>query len=272
VRQLLEQGGMYGLEKPIGDMKFVTDTRYLAAMNTPGGGKNDVPNRLKRQFGIFNVPLPSVATINGIFGRLVEGRFAAAAFSDEVVNVASRLVPITISLWNRTQAKMLPTPAKFHYMFNIRELSKVFQGVILASRDRCVRGPRLGSGGICWRAPGSPASAVTHAALAVWIQPPSPCLHQHRHKFCAPNPELRSPRFNKSAAVGNYGGNVISPEGYLLALWLHECRCGWQGHKGAGCGWGGQWRARPGTGLQLGAVFALLLGGFEPPGAILCAF
>jgi len=27
VRQLLEQGGMYGLEKPIGDMKFVVDTR-----------------------------------------------------------------------------------------------------------------------------------------------------------------------------------------------------------------------------------------------------
>ena len=36
VRQLLEQGGMYGLEKPIGDMKFITDTRYVAAMNVPG--------------------------------------------------------------------------------------------------------------------------------------------------------------------------------------------------------------------------------------------
>jgi hypothetical protein len=101
-----------------------------------GGGKNDIPNRLKRQFGIFNVPLPSVAAINGIFGRLVEGRFPAASFSEEVVGVATRLVPMTVSLWNRTQARMLPTPAKFHYLFNIRELSKVFQGVILASRDR----------------------------------------------------------------------------------------------------------------------------------------
>jgi hypothetical protein len=37
VRQLLEQGGVYGLERPIGDMKFVVDTCYLAAMNAPGG-------------------------------------------------------------------------------------------------------------------------------------------------------------------------------------------------------------------------------------------
>jgi dynein heavy chain len=43
---------------------------------------------------------------------------------------------MTVTLWNRTQTKMLPTPAKFHYLFNMRELSKVFQGVILAERDR----------------------------------------------------------------------------------------------------------------------------------------
>ncbi len=165
VRQLLEQGGMYSLEKPIGDMKFVVDVHYVAAMNTPGGGKNDIPNRLKRQFALFNVPLPSVAAINGIFGKLLEGRFTADVFAEEVVFVASKLVPLTITLWNKTQVKMLPTPAKFHYLFNMRELSKVFQGVILAVRDRFRRG-----------------------------------------------------------ADQPYGGNVTTPEGYLLALWLHECR------------------------------------------------
>ena len=136
VRQLLEEGGMYSLEKPIGDMKMIVDCVYLAAMNTPGGGKNDIPNRLKRHFCIFNVPLPSVAAINNIFGQLVAGRFASDVFSANVVAAAEKLVPITVDLWNRVQAKMLPTPAKFHYLFNMRELSKVFQGLILAERDR----------------------------------------------------------------------------------------------------------------------------------------
>ncbi|DBA69380.1 TPA: Dynein gamma chain, flagellar outer arm [Trebouxia sp. C0005] len=144
VRQLLEQGGMYSLDKPIGDMKFIVDCRYFAAMNIPGGGKNDIPNRLKRQFAIFNVPLPSVGAINNIFGALVRGRFDPDNFSQEVADVAQKLVPLTVTLWNKVSAKMLPTPAKFHYLFNMRELSKVFQGVILASRDRFMKKSPLG--------------------------------------------------------------------------------------------------------------------------------
>ena len=38
--------------------------------------------------------------------------------------MAGRLVAATQALWARVAPKMLPTPAKFHYLFNMRDISK----------------------------------------------------------------------------------------------------------------------------------------------------
>lgn len=103
VRQLLEQNGFYSTEKPIGDMKFLVDCNYIGAMNTPGGGKNDIPNRLKRQFNLYYVPLPSKASINNVYGTLVAGRFTADLFDADTIDLSKRLVPMTIALWNKVQ-------------------------------------------------------------------------------------------------------------------------------------------------------------------------
>jgi dynein heavy chain len=132
VRLIVEWKGFCFLDKDKrGDFKTCEDLQYMGAMQHPAGGKNDIPNRLKRNFYMFNMVLPSIVSINDIYGQMLAGRFPAKETAADVNNVVTQLTEATIALWNTMKAKMLPTPAKFHYIFNLRELSRVFQGILL---------------------------------------------------------------------------------------------------------------------------------------------
>ncbi|KAJ1453028.1 P-loop containing dynein motor region D4-domain-containing protein [Pelagophyceae sp. CCMP2097] len=130
MRQLIEYNGFCFLDKDKrGDFKTCEDVIYIAGMGHPGGGRNDIPNRLKRQFYSLNLVPPSIGSINDIYGQMLAGRFPED-MDAELLNVVNVLTQATIGLWKVMQSKMLPTPAKFHYVFNMRDLSRVFQGVL----------------------------------------------------------------------------------------------------------------------------------------------
>jgi dynein heavy chain len=59
-----------------------------------------------------------------------------APFHDSIAQLALKLTDATMSLYATIVQQLPPTPSKFHYIFNLRDLSRVFEGLCLATPDK----------------------------------------------------------------------------------------------------------------------------------------
>ena len=53
-------------------------------------------------------------------------------FPAKVMNLDEAAVSSTVEIFDKIQEELRPTPAKFHYLFNLRDVSKVVQGLCMA--------------------------------------------------------------------------------------------------------------------------------------------
>ncbi len=65
-----------------------------------------------------------------IFTSIVSGFLVANKFFEKIQQMADVIVFSTIEIYEKLSATLLPTPTRFHYLFNLRDLSKVIQGLL----------------------------------------------------------------------------------------------------------------------------------------------
>ena len=130
IRQYLDHRHWY-IMKLNKDYMELEDFIMLGAMGPPGGGRNFITNRLMRHFNIISYAELQDNTIAGIFTLVLTSLLSR--FDEEVRGMIERVVQANINVYNESKNMLLPKPGKSHYLFNLRDIAKVFQGICRGS-------------------------------------------------------------------------------------------------------------------------------------------
>ena len=129
---LMGRGNIYDRGKDL-NLKSLKDMQYIGAMGPPGGGRNPVDTRFMALFNVFNLTPPTAEVLNSIYSSIIVTRYRD--FLEGVKGGVSKITECMLKLYNVIVEKMPPTPSKFHYIFNLRDLSRVYEGLCNASSD-----------------------------------------------------------------------------------------------------------------------------------------
>lgn len=113
----------------------LVDLQFICAMGPPGGGRNPITSRLLRHFNLVAMAEFDDDTMMRIFGSLMSIWQTQQGFSGAFKEMGQTIVRATMHIYKQAIATLLPTPAKSHYVFNLRDMARVINGVLLVRKE-----------------------------------------------------------------------------------------------------------------------------------------
>ncbi|KAJ2998719.1 Dynein heavy chain 7, axonemal [Globomyces sp. JEL0801] len=129
-RQYFDHGNWYD-RKDTSRIELI-DIQIISAMGPPGGGRNLITPRFQRHFNQIVINSFDEQTMFRIFNSIVEWHFNRYEFDSTIRSMAENFVNGTMHVYQWAVKNLLPTPAKTHYTFNLRDFAKVIQGLVLS--------------------------------------------------------------------------------------------------------------------------------------------
>ncbi|TNJ30315.1 Outer-arm dynein beta, partial [Giardia muris] len=125
-------------------IKEITNCQYLASMN-PYSGSFSVDPRLQWHFSAFSVDFPSEENLKHIYGSLLRGHFAReeAGFPAQVARCWEGITNALLKIHGKVTATFLPTAVKFHYVFNLRDLTNITEGIMRSTKETVKTAPQM---------------------------------------------------------------------------------------------------------------------------------
>ena len=131
VRQFMDYKHIYECSK-MELMEFM-NIQFIASMNPTAGSFNINP-RLQRHFWICSIPFPGDDNIRSIYQFFLTNHFKS--FNANVQELTKSLVAGIVKLHKCVFAKFKKSAVNFHYEFNIRHITGVFQGVLMSTVEK----------------------------------------------------------------------------------------------------------------------------------------
>ena len=141
LRQWVDKAGYWTVTSKSIFLKNIENVAFVASMAPPGGGRMEVTERLTRHFFLLWLTNLEADAMETIFSKIFSGFLEHEL--PELAEAATRIVSASVSLFGKVQAGLLPTPAKSHYTFNLRDMSKVFQGILMVKPQQVPDLPAL---------------------------------------------------------------------------------------------------------------------------------
>ena len=131
IKHYMDYGFAYDRAKQ--GVKNLNDILLAGAMGPPGGGRNALSPRIQARFNVLNVTFPGETSIHRIYSTILNQKLQD--FEEDVKALSEGITLSTIEIFNSVTSQLLPTPARIHYLFNLRDISKVFQGIMRSNKE-----------------------------------------------------------------------------------------------------------------------------------------
>lgn len=137
VRQIFDQGGYYDNKEKDKPFKLLENLIFCAAMGPPGGGRTFITPRILRHFNLVSLTSFDDESLTLIFSTILKTYLNNNGFNQEVLKQESKIVHSTLKVYRFAMEELRPTPAKSHYLFNLRDFSKVVLGICMIEKEKC---------------------------------------------------------------------------------------------------------------------------------------
>ena len=109
-------------------LKDINNVQYVACMN-PTAGSFTINPRLQRHFATFSMSFPGADALQTIYKSILSQHLQSQLhkFPPVVARLGPTIVGAALALHTKVASTFLPTAVKFHYIFNLRDLSNIFQ-------------------------------------------------------------------------------------------------------------------------------------------------